>query len=460
MSTRGERSGFARVPALDADTAATLLAAPHLPAAALEAAGRVRDAAALATPVLLAVAPASGRLRLARALHAAGGRRGPLLVAHGRLREPTVPDATLLVDLDALGPGDRIVLEALCDDGRTWVLAATADAAAAAPAPWLDALALRVPPLAERAADVPALAQAIVAGKSSRRGGEAPALADDALARLAAHAWPGDVAELDAVLTRALLAAGEGPIAAAHLGLEAVSAPAPEAAEAAEPTEAPATVARLEFLLAEMAHEIKNPLVTIKTFADHLPALLEDAELRERFAALSDEAIARMDGLLENVLDFARLGTPVPESVALGPLLDAQLAEVQPALDARGVLLERHGGPVACRADATHVAYALRNLLAGVMREVPPRDVLRLDLAAPATLRVGFGSGSGAATRLRQLTATNGHGPTFADPTMLPLAFTLARAVVERNGGSLGVASQPGGGTLLELRLPPSPADS
>jgi signal transduction histidine kinase len=43
---------------------------------------------------------------------------------------------------------------------------------------------------------------------------------------------------------------------------------------------------------------------------------------------------------------------------------------------------------------------------------------------------------------------------------MLPLAFTLARAVVERNGGSLGVASQPGGGTLLELRLPPSPADS
>ncbi|MCW5891762.1 MAG: hypothetical protein KIT14_14615 [bacterium] len=458
MPTRAERGGFARVPALDADAAAACLATPHLPAAAAATAGRARDAAALAMPLLLAVASASGRLRLARALHAASGRRGPLLVAHGRLRAPRVRDATLLVDLDALTPADRVVLEAICDDGRTWVLAATADAAARAPAPWLDVVALRVPPLAARAAELPALAQALLAAKAVRRGGTAPALAEDALACLAAHAWPGDVAELDAVLARALLAAGDGAITAAHLGVAPAPPPPAEAAEAL-PAET-ATVARLEFLLAEMAHEIKNPLVTIKTFADHLPALLDDAELRERFAALSDEAIARMDGLLENVLDFARLGVPTPEPVALVPLLDAQLAEVQPALDARGVVLERRGGPVACRADATHVAYALRNLLAGVLREVPPRDTLRLDLASPATLQIAFGRGSGAATRLRELTAANGHGPKLDDPTMLPLAFTLARAVVERNGGSLGVRAQPEGGTLLELRLPPAAPDS
>jgi hypothetical protein len=41
-----------------------------------------------------------------------------------------------------------------------------------------------------------------------------------------------------------------------------------------------------------------------------------------------------------------------------------------------------------------------------------------------------------------------------ADPTLLPLAFTLARAVLERNGGSLGVQAEGHGRTALVVRLP------
>src|SRR5439155_921418 len=115
----------------------------------------------------------------------------------------------------------------------------------------------------------------------------------------------GALAELEAALARALLLAGGGVIEAAHLDLGAE----PPAVVAAAAAAAPGGAA-LEYLLAELAHELRNPLVTIKTFADHLPALLEDAELRTRFASLTGDAIERMDGLLENVLAFARLGAP------------------------------------------------------------------------------------------------------------------------------------------------------
>src|SRR4029077_11561437 len=98
----------------------------------------------------------------------------------------------------------------------------------------------------------------------------------DALDRLAAHTWPGDVAELEAVLARALLVADGSVIEAAHLVVAAGVLPAAPAAPVGSGGPA------LADLLPELAHELRNPLVTVKTFASHLPALLEDAELRDR----------------------------------------------------------------------------------------------------------------------------------------------------------------------------------
>src|SRR5439155_647589 len=149
----------------------------------------------------------------------------------------------------------------------------------------------------------------------------------------------GDLAELEMVLARAFLLAPSETIEVEHLGLEAPSAHvAPE-----EPRHD--TGAELEFLLAELAHELRNPLVTIKTFAQHLPALLDDAELRQRFAGLAEEAIGRMDDLLENALQFARLTTPRKESIEVGPLLDRVLAEVTPELAGREVRVRQATAP-------------------------------------------------------------------------------------------------------------------
>src|SRR5207249_480100 len=233
--------------------------------------------------------------------------------------------ATLYLDAAALAPDGALALEALLDDARVWVLAG-AEPGAVLPGALgarLSAVVLTVPPLAARTAELPALAAVVVEGLGRRLGIAPPRLAADALERLGAHAWPGDLAELEAALARAFLLAGGGVIEAAHLDL-GVEPPAAVAEAAAA---APGGAA-LEYLLAELAHELRNPLVTIKTFADHLPALLEDAELRARFATLTSEAIERMDGLLENVLAFARLGAPRREAVEVGPIMARVLAEL------------------------------------------------------------------------------------------------------------------------------------
>src|SRR5205823_4869408 len=243
-------------------------------------------AAAGAIPVLLRAPAAGGRLLLARALHALAGREGSLVVATGRrpALDRVPAGATLYLDAAALAPDGALALEALLDDARVWVLAGVEPGAAlpGALGARLSAVVLTVPPLAARAAELPALAAAVVEGLGRRLGIAPPRLAADALERLGAHAWPGDLAELEAALARALLLAGGGVIEAAHLDLGAE----PPAAVAAAAAAAPGGAA-LEYLLAELAHELRNPLVTIKTFADHLPALLEDAELPTRSAISS-----------------------------------------------------------------------------------------------------------------------------------------------------------------------------
>src|SRR5262249_23203243 len=208
----------------------------------------------------------------------------------------------------------------MIDDGAAWLLVCTSEGhpLPAALAPRLEAVTVRVPPLGARLAELPELARHLLAVLNARRGGSPPALMDDAVAQLTARPWPGDVGELEAVLARAMLRADGGPIAARHLTeshTPASAAPAPD-------TRRP----QLEYLVAEMAPELRNPLATVKTFAQ-LPGLPENAELRARFAALADDAVTRMNDVLENVLTFARLGTPAPVDVELGPLLDGLLAD-------------------------------------------------------------------------------------------------------------------------------------
>jgi signal transduction histidine kinase len=297
----------------------------------------------------------------------------------------------------------------------------------------------------------------VLAALAARAGRSRPALAPDALAALSGHAWPNGRGELESVLSRAFLLAGvDGTIEARHLELANVAMPETAAAPVVIAPDAPGP--RLEYLLAELAHELRNPLVTVKTFAQQLPALLEDEALRTRFAELTDEAVDRMDALLENVLAFARLKEPQPEALDVGALLDGVLGELTPTLDERDVRVRRVGAGALCAADREHVRYALSNLLLGIAHETPPRAEVVVDASVNGMVSLRFGTGA-AVTRLRDLTAST-PGAALADPTFLPLAFTLARAVLERTGGRLGVAPDLGGQATVTVRLPPvgSPA--
>jgi signal transduction histidine kinase len=73
----------------------------------------------------------------------------------------------------------------------------------------------------------------------------------------------------------------------------------------------------LGLLTAGLAHEIRNPLVAIRTFTQLLPERYEDAEFREGFQGLALKEVDRICGLINDLLSFARPSKPnvKPENI-------------------------------------------------------------------------------------------------------------------------------------------------
>jgi signal transduction histidine kinase len=66
----------------------------------------------------------------------------------------------------------------------------------------------------------------------------------------------------------------------------------------------------LGMLTAGLAHEIRNPLVAIRTFTQLLPERYLDQEFRELFQSLAMKEVDRICGLVNDLLSFARPSTP------------------------------------------------------------------------------------------------------------------------------------------------------
>jgi NtrC-family two-component system response regulator AlgB len=91
----------------------------------------------------------------------------------------------------------------------------------------LNVIALRLPPLRERAEDILPLAERFLAGFVAEHGRRARGFADSARRALVGYRWPGNVRELRNVIERASILCSESQIEGHHLALgEAISEPA------------------------------------------------------------------------------------------------------------------------------------------------------------------------------------------------------------------------------------------
>jgi len=84
-------------------------------------------------------------------------------------------------------------------------------------------------------------------------------------------------------------------------------------------------LASLGTLTAGLAHEIRNPLVAIKTLTQLLPDRLDDEEFRDQFLKIASGEVDRISSLVNELLNFARPSDPKLEAENINTILDGMI---------------------------------------------------------------------------------------------------------------------------------------
>jgi signal transduction histidine kinase len=231
-------------------------------------------------------------------------------------------------------------------------------------------------------------------------------------------------------------------------------------------------LAALGQMAAGMAHELRNPLTSMKfllqaALAGDCPSVspgdgpsegLAVPSLAGRDLHVFEEEIDRLEQLIQSFLDFAR-----------PPHLEKKIVDIRPLVEQTVGLVAgraaRHGVrigfglpelPVEATVDSQHFRQVLLNLLLNALDAVAGGGAVCVEVENGPdgwlTLRVtddGPGLPAGLGERIFAPFVTT-------KETGLGLGLSICKRIAEAHGGSISGEDRPGGGAVFALRLPPA----
>ena len=223
-------------------------------------------------------------------------------------------------------------------------------------------------------------------------------------------------------------------------------------------------------IAAGLAHEIRNPLVSIRTFTQLLPERYADEEFRSGFLDLTLAEIDRISALVGELLSYAR-PTPAGDgeeaaAVDVADCLERTCLLLRSHARAAGVLLDldTEGFLPLAAIDEDKLRQVVINLVVNGIQACDGRGRVSLTTSWPDA---GGADGEPGAGHIVIEVRDDGPGmdPDVAARIFEPffttrregtgLGLALVRRILDENGASISVETRRGEGTTFRIGLPP-----
>jgi len=206
-----------------------------------------------------------------------------------------------------------------------------------------------------------------------------------------------------------------------------------------------------------LAHEMRNPLASIKLALSGMGSRESLAKREQRRVDLVIGEVDRLDTLLSQTLDYARPIQLSNRPVSVDKLLTNVIAQQQPLLDRRGLKIRREecGECLVARMDEAKMHQALLNVLKNALEASPDGTRILVSLKARGD-------------ELELLVANGGEPPSretldhafdlfySTKPKGSGLGLGLVKRIIEEHGGRVSLSWDRALGTCVTIQLPRS----
>ena len=255
----------------------------------------------------------------------------------------------------------------------------------------LNTLSIRIPPLRDRTKEISAIAQYILEDHSKKMKINKVGISNNVLTLLKSYWWPGNLRELEQVIIRSamfsegeilmekdLLFETENENQSFMTFLKKDGMKSTESKPGSFSPEQNTNI--LSLFLIELVHRIKNPLVSIKTFTQLLGDKFNDVEFREHFYRIVQEDIEKIDAVLNGLLSYIKINTPIEKRNTVHFILEDVLKKHEMQLEDKKIKIFKKFEkdlPETIVPDE-QLRYILNALLQYALPSIPPNGSIGL----------------------------------------------------------------------------------
>jgi len=257
-------------------------------------------------------------------------------------------------------------------------------------------------------------------------------------------------------LTYELLEANRAATRKAQLAVEELAQANKQLREAEAQVRRTERLAALGQLSAGLAHEIRNPLSTIKGSAEVLLKNVDsNGAVAHELAGFISSEVDLTNALVTRFLDFARPLSLRLEKTDITEVIDEAVAQVEKHTPPLDVSIYKNYSPdiPPLPLDRQLIERVLYNLLLNAAQASPPQGSVTVKTRQLGdTVEIGvIDRGSGIAPKDRESI----FNPFFTTKSSgVGLGLAIVSKIVDEHGGEITVESEPGAGSVFRVFLP------